>query len=57
MFNPFTFENFTTCYSQITPFYQTITDFYLQEPIAAQSPVMAESSLFFSHRSNFHNER
>lgn len=55
-FNPFDFESNTYCISKLAPFHQTIRDFYLQEPIAANSSVMGECSLFLGGESNFVRE-
>ncbi len=56
-FNPFTFESNIRVFNKLTVFHQTVRDFYLQEPVAAYSPVRAECSLFFSNDGNFSIER
>ena len=55
-FNPFNYEITSSFTAKLVPFHQTITDFYLQEPIAANSSVRGECALFLGRESNFHRE-
>lgn len=56
--NPFVFEaKNNNCFGlKLVPFFQTVRDFYLQEPIAATSPVRGECSLFLGQETNFVTE-
>lgn len=55
-FNPFIFNNFNVNYAKFILFAQPVKNFYLQEPIAANSQVIAECSLFLGQESNFIQE-
>ncbi len=54
-YNPFAFETNNQSSSKAILFYQTVQNFYLQEPIAAHSTIRGECSLFLSREGNFVN--
>ncbi len=51
------FEANKVSVAKLVPFHQTVRDFYLQEPIASNSPVRGECSLFLGTEGNFVRER
>lgn len=55
--NPFKVELPAVRAAKVAPFHQTVRDFYLQEPIAANSPVRGECALFLNSETNFIRER
>lgn len=56
-FNPFIVKGFFSSCGKLILFSQPIKDFYLQEPIANSSTIMAESALFLNAETNFNRER
>lgn len=54
--SPFAYEIHSNFGVKLVPFFQTVRNFYLQEPIAAYSRTRGESSLFIGYETNFISE-